>query len=64
MRLSSHLCSDNRIQSGLSTSLRDEPATMIRDGGVRRNGYDVELDELRAISDKDTQGLYHHPSTC
>ena len=37
---------------------------MIRDGGVRRNGYDVELDELRAISDKDTQGLYHHPSTC
>lgn len=35
----------------LEAALQDEPATMVRDGGVIRAGYDRELDELRAIDD-------------
>ena len=35
----------------LRTALLDEPATLIRDGGVIAPGLDAELDELRAISE-------------
>ena len=49
VRLSSHLCPEIRIHAGLSAALRDEPATMIRDGGVIRDGFDAELDELRGM---------------
>jgi DNA mismatch repair protein MutS len=34
----------------LSTAIAQEPASMIRDGGVIATGFDVELDELRTIS--------------
>lgn len=40
---------ESRIYSGLSAFLQDEPALMIRDGGVVRDGYDATLDELRNI---------------
>ncbi len=33
----------------LTTAILDEPATLIRDGGVLRDDYDVELGELRAL---------------
>ena len=33
----------------LASSLLDEPATLVRDGGVIRDGFDAELDELRGI---------------
>jgi DNA mismatch repair protein MutS len=33
----------------LAGRLQDEPATNLRDGGVMRDGFDAELDELRAI---------------
>ena len=33
----------------LAVSLQDEPATLLREGGVMRDGFDAELDELRAI---------------
>ena len=33
----------------LAGMLQDEPATNLRDGGVIRDGFDVELDELRGI---------------
>ncbi|MBY0578614.1 MAG: DNA mismatch repair protein MutS [Burkholderiales bacterium] len=33
----------------LENALLDEPATVLREGGVIRDGYDPELDELRAI---------------
>ena len=49
VRLSGHLCPDSRIHAGLSTALQDEPATQIRDGGVIRDGFDAELDELREL---------------
>ncbi|MDB5943759.1 MAG: mutS [Ramlibacter sp.] len=35
----------------LQRALLDEPSAMLRDGGVIANGYDGELDELRAIQD-------------
>ena len=49
VRISGHLCPESPIHAGLSASLRDEPATLIRDGGVIRDGFDAELDELRAL---------------
>ncbi|HET7546969.1 MAG TPA: DNA mismatch repair protein MutS [Usitatibacter sp.] len=35
----------------LARTLHDEPAAMVRDGGVIRTGRDGDLDELRAIQD-------------
>ncbi|MDO5101425.1 MAG: DNA mismatch repair protein MutS [Lautropia sp.] len=40
---------DPAIGARLHDTLLDEPATMIRDGGVIRPGFDAELDELRQI---------------
>ena len=37
------------LQSRLSGAIQDEPAAILREGGVIRTGYDPELDELRAI---------------
>jgi DNA mismatch repair protein MutS len=34
----------------LSRAIKDEPPVLIRDGGVIADGYDPELDELRALS--------------
>ncbi|MBV8466622.1 MAG: DNA mismatch repair protein MutS [Burkholderiales bacterium] len=33
----------------LSSAIQDEPAVVIRDGGVIRDGFNAELDELRAL---------------
>ena len=35
----------------LAATLKDEPAALVREGGVIRDGHDAELDELRAIQD-------------
>jgi DNA mismatch repair protein MutS len=48
-RLSSHFCPESRIHAGLCAAIRDEPATNLRDGGVIRDGFDAELDELRGL---------------
>jgi DNA mismatch repair protein MutS len=37
------------LHARLAATLMDEPAAMVRDGGVIRDGCDAELDELRAI---------------
>jgi DNA mismatch repair protein MutS len=39
----------DRIFERLAATLKDEPAAVIREGGVIRDGFDAELDELRAI---------------
>jgi DNA mismatch repair protein MutS len=39
------------VQERLAASIRDEPAAMVREGGVIRDGCDAQLDELRAIQD-------------
>ena len=35
----------------LDAAIAEEPATVVRDGGVIAKGYDTELDELRSLSD-------------
>jgi DNA mismatch repair protein MutS len=47
--LSGDLRIDPNIESLLRRALQDEPASIIREGGVIRDGYDSALDELRAI---------------
>ena len=40
---------DETLIALLEKALREEPAVMLREGGVIADGYDAELDELRAI---------------
>jgi DNA mismatch repair protein MutS len=47
--VSSHFALDEAVFRRLSISIADEPASMIRDGGVMRDGFDAELDELRGM---------------
>ena len=42
---------DNALVALLEKSLKEEPEVMLRTGGVMADGYDAELDELRAIHD-------------
>jgi DNA mismatch repair protein MutS len=39
------------IADELGRALKEEPATVLREGGVIATGYDADLDELRAIQD-------------
>jgi DNA mismatch repair protein MutS len=39
----------DEIHARLAATLKDEPAAVVREGGVIRDGRDPELDELRAI---------------
>jgi DNA mismatch repair protein MutS len=41
----------------LARAIADEPAAMVRDGGVFARGFDAELDELRALSENAGQFL-------
>ena len=41
----------------LARAVAEEPATMVRDGGVFARGFDAELDELRALSENAGQFL-------
>jgi DNA mismatch repair protein MutS len=43
--------------STCSRAVAQEPAAMVRDGGVIARGFDVELDELRALSENAGQFL-------
>ena len=47
--LGRQLAPDTAITTLLGRSIRAEPATVLREGGVIADGYDAELDELRAI---------------
>ena len=48
-RLSKALSVEASIHKILQASLKDEPATSLRDGGVVRDGFDAELDDLRGM---------------
>ncbi len=45
----SHFQPDGVILNHLAATIKDEPALMIRDGGVIRDGFDAALDELRGL---------------
>ncbi|HSH44154.1 MAG TPA: DNA mismatch repair protein MutS [Arenicellales bacterium] len=49
-RLADGLGPHPRVHDLLCRAIDDEPAQIIRDGGVIRDGYDAELDELRALN--------------
>jgi len=48
-RLAAPLAPADDVHADLAATLRDEPAAVVREGGVIRDGRDRELDELRAI---------------
>ncbi len=41
----------NEVHALLESTLKDEPAALVREGGVIRDGCDAELDELRRIQE-------------
>ena len=47
--LSDALQADTHLVSVLQTSLKAEPSSVLREGGVIADGFDAELDELRGI---------------
>lgn len=48
--LTAPLSPPEEISTLLSAAIADEPAVLLRDGGVIATGFDAELDELRAIA--------------
>ena len=55
--LSSHINEHVDTKSLLAKAVIDEPPQLIRDGGVIAEGFDSELDELRALSNNADQFL-------
>ena len=49
--LAAQLTPVDELHARLARTLKDEPAALIREGGVIREKCDAELDELRAIQD-------------
>ncbi len=49
MNIAVHLAPPDEIAALLAAAIRDEPATVLREGGVIADGFDHELDELRAL---------------
>jgi len=47
--LAAALLPDQELRTLLQRMLRDEPSSVLRDGGVIADGFDAELDELRGI---------------
>jgi len=45
------LTPNDSMHSALAGAIKEEPAAVLREGGVIRDGHDAELDELRAIQD-------------
>src|SRR5260221_4345002 len=45
------------LHGRLAATLRDEPAALVREGGVIRDGFDADVDELRAIQDRSSTVL-------
>ena len=50
-RIAADLVPPQEALAQLAAALREDPAALIRDGGVIATGYDAELDELRAIGE-------------
>ncbi|WP_291439150.1 DNA mismatch repair protein MutS [Acidovorax sp.] len=49
IQIFSHLQPPDGCTALLQAAIAEEPAALVRDGGVIANGFDTELDELRAI---------------
>ncbi|MEI8363603.1 MAG: DNA mismatch repair protein MutS [Betaproteobacteria bacterium] len=58
--LGSSLTSPNAVVSLLTTAIQPEPSTVLREGGVIADGYDAELDELRALQNNHGEFLLQY----
>ncbi len=48
-KIAAHLAPRDEPAALLAAAIRDEPASVLREGGVIADGFDAELDELRAL---------------
>ena len=55
--LATHVSPQPELLATLEKAIIDNPPAIIRDGGVIADGYDAQLDELRALSDNANQFL-------
>jgi len=58
--LGSSLTPPNAIVSLLTTAIKAEPSVVLREGGVIADGYDAELDELRALQNNHGEFLLQY----
>lgn len=58
--LGSSLTAPNAVVRLLTTAIKPEPSTVLREGGVIADGYDAELDELRALQNNHGEFLLQY----
>jgi DNA mismatch repair protein MutS len=58
--LGSSLTAPNAVVSLLTTAIKTEPSVVLREGGVIADGYDAELDELRALQNNHGEFLLQY----
>ncbi len=58
--LVSSLTAPNAVVNLLTTAIKPEPSTVLREGGVIADGYDAELDELRALQNNHGEFLLQY----
>ncbi|MGB2832325.1 MAG: DNA mismatch repair protein MutS, partial [Methylotenera sp.] len=58
--LSSSLTAPSAVLSLLTSAIKPEPSTVLREGGVIADGYDAELDELRALQNNHGEFLLQY----
>ncbi|MDP1658692.1 MAG: DNA mismatch repair protein MutS [Methylotenera sp.] len=58
--LGSSLTPPNAVVSLLTAAIKPEPSTVLREGGVIADGYDAELDELRALQNNHGEFLLQY----
>jgi DNA mismatch repair protein MutS len=58
--LGSNLTAPNAVIHLLATAIKAEPSVVLREGGVIADGYDAELDELRALQNNHGEFLLQY----
>ena len=58
--LGSSLTAPNAVVSLLTTAIKSEPSVVLREGGVIADGYDADLDELRALQNNHGEFLLQY----
>ncbi|NOT65180.1 MAG: DNA mismatch repair protein MutS [Methylotenera sp.] len=58
--LGSSLTAPSAVVGLLASAIKPEPSTVLRDGGVIADGYDAELDELRALQNNHGEFLLQY----
>ena len=61
--LSSNLISPSTVIHLLSSAIKAEPSVVLREGGVIADGYDAELDELRALQNNHGEFLLQYEAS-